>query len=184
MFIYSVVKETRVVSLATALQYPGDRTEQRALVVTLLWCYGRVDHSDTEMRKMLIYEPFIYIFKIRKLQSCRVGGSDCSHCRPMQTKFNFTSWDPWQTKFNFPSGVPGGVQLQSLQTKFNFTSWGGGGSDCSHCKLQISTAVSSTGNWIMGSICHFASESFVNFDFFTYTCSRSLRSLCFLVIPC
>ena len=34
----------------------------------------------------------IYIFKIRKLQSCRVpGGSDCSHFRTsLQPKFNFT----------------------------------------------------------------------------------------------
>ena len=100
----------------------------------------------------------------------------------LQTKFNFTSCrgptaiTADQVQLHILVG--GGVQLQSLQTKFNFTScrgptaitadqvqlhiWGGGGSDCSHCRPSSTSHPGGRGP----------------LHIHTYTCSRTLRSLC------
>ena len=83
----------------------------------------------------------IYIFKIRKLQSCRVpGGSDCSHFRTsLQPKFNFTFGGGGLTAVTSElhcsqssTSLLGGSNCSlfrifrtSLQPKFNFAFGGG-----------------------------------------------------------
>ena len=155
------------------------------------------------MDKMWItknYTLVIYIFKIQKLQFCRVrGGStavtaklNCTHCRSTSLQPNFNSWvgggggsTAVTAKLNCihcrsTSLQPGfdcshcKVELHSLQINFtsvqlqllggwvgggltadtaklncthcrstslqpNFNSWvgGGGGFDCSHCKVEL-----------------------------------------------
>ena len=101
---------------------------------TKLWVRGHPSHS-------------ICIFKIRKLQFCRVwGGSDCSHCRStsLQAKFNSSSWggDPTAVTADqlhcrpsstpHPGGGPTAVTAGQVQLLIL-----GGGFNCSHCKVQL-----------------------------------------------
>ena len=109
----------------------------------------------------------IYIFKIRKLQFCRVlgGGFDCTHCKVElhSLQINFTSAQLQllgggggstaltadQLHFSQTS-TPGWGGLTSVTAKLNcthcrstslqpnFNSWVGGvGFDCSHCKVEL-----------------------------------------------
>ena len=97
----------------------------------------------------------IYIFKIRKLQTCRVRGrSDCSHCRStsLQPKLNFWFWrgsdcshcrlTSLQAKLNLIPGGGGGptaVTADQLHCSRSWTSDSGGGSLCPPNHSVLST---------------------------------------------
>ena len=92
-------------------KYSGYACRITALPKTFSHAYSI---SSVYNRNYLFY-AFICIFKIRKLQFCRVPGGDST---AVTTKLNCT-------------------HCRSTSLQPNFNSWVGGGFDCSHCKVEL-----------------------------------------------